>query len=432
MQRYVSGSSRPGWAERWGHLSPPLLAKLDARPRVWVHAVSAGEVVAAVPILRELRELLPDHALLLSTITPAGHEMAEQQASPYIDGLFYFPFDMPWVVRSVVGRIRPRVFVSLESDMWPNLLHELKRQGSHTMIVNGRISEHSFRRTRKIASGLYRWMLSNVDELLMQSQPDSDRVRALGDFSDPNRVTVVGNSKFDQDITPLSSEQALALRRSLHLPPNAPVFVAGSTRSPEEEAQIIAAYNTMRVQRPDLCLVVAPRYVERAGELAQAMRAAGLSPILRSEIMEAGTAHAVEENSSVVILNTMGELANVYALAAFAFVGNSFLPVNKGGGQNLLQPLAHGKAVLFGPHTATTRSEVALATQAGVGFRVADGEELAREGLRLLSDDGLRARIEIEAKHLIAANKGVSHRFAQSIARAAQDTAASAADGGRA
>ncbi len=454
-QRYVSGKSRPGWQERWGHLPPALQANPRSRPRVWVHAVSAGEVVAAVPILRELRILLPDYELLLSTITPAGHEMAEQQATPYIDGLFYFPFDVPWVARSVVRLIRPHVFVSLESDMWPNLLHELKRHGCTTMMVNGRISEHSFNRSRKIASGLYRWMLSNMDLLLMQSDADAQRVSALGHLGGPGRVTVVGNSKFDQEIVLLSPAQILALRHSLRLPSDAPIFVAGSTRSPEEEAQVIEAYNIMRAQRPDLCLIVAPRYIERAEELRQAMRAAGLSPLLRSEITADGQnsaqseaninssgqdasdksashesalhANAVDEstseNTSVLILNTMGELANVYAVASFAFVGNSFLPVNKGGGQNLLQPLAHGKPVLFGPHTATTRSEVALATAAGVGFRVKDGAELAEQGLRLLADDALRADIAEKATRLIAANRGVSRRFAQAIADAAHRAA---------
>ncbi len=451
-QRYVSGKSRPGWQERWGHLPPAMQANAGSYPRVWVHAVSAGEVVAAVPILRELRALLPEYELLLSTITSAGHEMAEQQATPYIDGLFYFPFDVPWVARNVVRLIRPDVFVSLESDMWPNLLHELKRHGCTTMMVNGRISEHSFNRSRKIAGGLYRWMLSNMDHLLMQSQADAERVSALGHFSEPGRVTVVGNSKFDQEIALLSPAQILNLRRDLRLPADAPVFVAGSTRSPEEEAQIIEAYNIMRAEHPDLCLIVAPRYIERAEELAQAMRAAGLSPILRSEIKTSGhdTAYseaevdslgndalaenALTENAagagglettSVLILNTMGELANVYAVASFAFVGNSFLPVNKGGGQNLLQPLAHGKPVLFGPHTATARSEVALATSKGVGFRVADGAELARQGLRLLADDALRAEIAETATRLIAANRGVSQRFAQAIADAASRTAQS-------
>jgi 3-deoxy-D-manno-octulosonic-acid transferase len=405
-------------------LPAELHAGPNSRPRVWVHAVSAGEVVAAVPILREMRALLPDHDIVLSVITPAGHEMAEQQALPFLDGLFYFPIDLPWVARRVVEIIRPRVFVGLESDMWPNLLHELKRHDCRTVMVNGRISEHSFQRTRKIAGSLYRWMLSNMDRLLMQSALDAQRVRELGHLTEPGRVTVLGNSKFDQEIARLSPQQTLALRRSLRLPDEAPVFVAGSTRSAEEEAHVVAAYKTMRGQVPDLCLVIAPRDIDRAPELSEAMRVAGLSPLRRSEIKAEGEEKAegrrqkAEENgfSSSLILDTMGELANVYAVASFAFVGNSFPPVTKGGGQNLLQPLAHGKAVLFGPYTATTRSEVALATEAGVGFQVADGAELAQKGLELLTNADLRTVIAAHAIDLIAANKGVSRRYAEMVA----------------
>ncbi len=255
----------------------------SSRPRIWVHAVSAGEVVAAVPILRELRALLPTHDLLFSTTTPAGHEMAEQQAKPYIDGLFYFPFDLPWVTRRVVETIRPQVFVSLESELWPNLLHELKRQGCRTVMVNGRISEQSYRRSRKFAHSLFRWMLGNMDRLLMQSAPDAQRICELGQLNASDKVTVIGNSKFDQKIARLDEEQCRELRRNLYLPETAPVFVAGSTRSAEEEAQVIAAYNTMRQQVPDLCLIIAPRQIDRAPELAAAMQSAGLSPVLRSE-----------------------------------------------------------------------------------------------------------------------------------------------------
>ena len=406
-QRYVSGKSRPGWRERWGHLPEAMHSRADTRRRLWVHAVSAGEVVAAVPILRELRRRLPNDEILLSTITPAGHEMAEQQALKYVDGLFYFPFDLPWVARRVVGLIRPTVFVSLESEMWPNLLHELKRQGATTVLVNGRISEKNFQRVQgRIGGWLYRWMLSNMDRLLMQSQKDAERIGALGAGQD---VVVLGNSKFDQEIARLNAEQVLALRKELKLPDEALVFVAGSTRSTEEEAQVLSAYKTMQQQIPELCLLIAPRQIERAGELEAAMRAAGLQPVRKTQL--ASTQAPVRH----LILDTIGELAAVYAVAAVAFVGNSFPPVNKGGGQNLLQPLAHGKPVLFGPLTATIRSEVALATEAGVGFAVADGAALARQGLRLLADAGLRHEIEAKAMALISANQGVSARYAEAV-----------------
>ena len=411
MQRYFSGKSRPGWTERWGHLPDALRARPTPRPRVWMHAVSAGEVVAAVPILRALRSRLPEHEIFLSVLTPAGHEMATQQAARYTDAIFYAPFDFPWVVRRVINEIDPQVYVSLESELWPNLLHHLKRYGTATVMVNGRLSDKNYQRASRFGGGLFRWMLGNVDCLRMQSQADAERVRTLlGEPVAPERIAVVGNSKFDQEIARLAPEQVAALRLELKLPPDAPVFVAGSTRSPEEEAVILAAYKAMQAQHPDLCLLVAPRQIDRAEELAQAMRTAGLSPVRRTQL-EAASAPVHH-----LILDTIGELANVYAVATFAFVGNSFLPVVKGGGQNLLQPLAHGKPVLFGPLTATIRSEVALATEAGVGFRCNDQAELVSHGLRFLSDEDLLCDIEKRALSLIAANRGASARYAEAIA----------------
>jgi 3-deoxy-D-manno-octulosonic-acid transferase len=412
-QRYYSGKSRPGWAERWGHLPNSLKLPPSVRPRIWMHAVSAGEVVAAVPILRELRACLPHFEIVFSVITPAGHEIAEQQVTPYADALFYFPFDLPWIVRDVVARIRPRVFVSLESEMWPNLLHELKRQGAQTVLVNGRISERNYRRSQKFGRGLYRWMISNMDRLLMQSAADATRVQALGSIKEPGRVAVIGNSKFDQETARQTPDQIIALRRELKLPETAPVFVAGSTRSTEEEAQVIRAYRTLCEEFPDLCLVIAPRQVAHAAEVAQALQAAGFAPVRRTQ------AQRTELPIRQLVLDTMGELANVYAVADIAFVGNSFPPVVKGGGQNLLQPLAHGKPVFVGPQTASIRSEVALATEAGVGFVVANGMELAREGARLLRDAALRKDITARALNLIAANQGVSAHYARCIAEMA-------------
>jgi len=370
--------------------------------------------VAAVPILRELRARLPEHELLLSVITPGGQEMAAQQAAKFVDAIFYFPFDFPWVARRVAQQIRPQVFVSLESELWPNALHALKRQGAATVMVNGRISERNFRRASRFGGGIFRWTLGNVDRLLVQSAADAERVRALGGGQiAPERIAILGNSKFDQEIKRLTPDEVLALRRELKLPETAPVFVAGSTRSPEEEAQVIAAYQTMQAAVPELCLLIAPRHIERAEEIAAAMKAAGLSPVRRTQLAEA--AAPVRH----LLLDTLGELANVYAVAAIAFVGNSFEPVVKGGGQNLLQPLAHGKPVLFGPRIATIRSEAALATEAGVGFQVADGAALAAEGRRLLLDETARREIETRALALIAANRGVSAKYAAAVAELA-------------
>ena len=420
IQRYVSGKSKPGWAQRWGRLPESLRFGQDGRPRIWVHAVSAGEVVAAVPILRELRQVLPEYDILLSVLTPAGMEMAQQQAKDYVSGLFYFPFDLPWVARRVVRTVRPQVFVSLESEMWPNVLHELKRVNSRTVMVNGRISDRNFQRASGAGGWLFRWMLSNMDRLLTQSEADAGRLRQLGHFSkDSERVAVLGNSKFDQAIAPLSPDEVLDLRRDLGLPDEAPVFVAGSTRSAEEEAQVIAAYHMMRETCKNLFLIIAPRQINRVNELQVALQEAGLESRLRTEL--SSRYPTPDTRHPVLILDTMGELANVYAVATIAFVGNSFPPVVKGGGQNLLQPLAHGKPVFFGPLTATIRSEVALALQTGVGFQVRDAAELAREGSRLLQDEAARNEIEKNALELIRANRGVSARYAAEVAKLARE-----------
>ena len=408
-QRYFSGKSRPGWLERWGRLPDSLVARADSPPRIWVHAVSAGEVVAAVPIVREIRALLQDHNIVFSVTTPAGMEMAEQQARQYVDAIFYFPFDLPWVARSVVRQLRPRVFVSLESELWPNVLHELKRSGAVTVMVNGRITERSYRRIVRFGSGLFRWMLSNMDRLQVQSEADASRVRSLGGDGISNRIEVVGNSKFDQEITQLSDHELIQTRARLKFPPDTPIFVAGSTRSSEEEAEVIRAYKRMRERTPALCLLIAPRHIARATELLEAMHVAGLEPVRKTQLADV-------ESVRHLILDTMGELADVYALAAFAFVGNSFPPTVNGGGQNLVQPLAHGKPVFFGPETATIRSEVDLAVAAGVGFEVRSAEELAERGRRLLENDAERAIIGQNARALIMAQQGVSRRYAQTVA----------------
>ncbi len=410
LRRYISGKSREGWAERWGKLPSALHAQPGSPPRLWIHAVSAGEVVAAVPILKELRARFPHHTFLFSVITPAGYEMATQQALPCVDALFYAPLDFPLVVRRVVSIVRPEIYVSLESEIWPNLLHFLKRSGCQTVMVNGRISERSFQRSVKV-QWLFQWAIGNIDRLLVQSEADARRVRSLGGLSESDgvRVQVLGNSKFDQALHKLSAPEIQALRSELKLPSSAPIFVAGSTRSPEEEAVIFDAYRQMQSSFPDLCLLVAPRQIDRAEEVQETMRKVGLHPIRRTELE---TANAPVQH---LILDTMGELANVYAVGAFAYVGNSLPPVVKGGGQNLLQPLAHGMPVLFGTHTATIRSEVQLVSEQGVGFVVQDANEIAERGLEFLRNPEAREAIGRRATELMAQQRGVSSRYADAV-----------------
>lgn len=408
--RYFTGKSKAGWSQRIG-LLPELEHSTRGRNRIWIHAVSAGEVVAAVPIIRSLQVRLPDYELVLSVTTPAGFEMATQQAAGLVSHIFYAPFDLPWMAGRAVGAIRPAAYVSLESEMWPNLLHLLKRSGAITVMVNGRISERSHRRIVKYAKPVFRWMTGNMDRLLVQGDADAERLRSLlpvGKSADS--VCVMGNSKFDQSVTRLTPDEAAALKQSLHLPHGSRVFVAGSTRSAEEEQIVLSAYQSLLSQYPDLSLIIAPRQIDRAEELSEAMIGRGLTPVRKTHLPES------TGPVSCLILDTMGELANVYAIADITFVGNSFEPVVKGGGQNLLQPLAHGKPVMFGPRIATIRSEADLAKESGVGFQAATVEELTNTAAMLLADPGNLQDISARALALIEANRGVSDRYASAVA----------------
>jgi len=284
-------------------------------------------------------------------------------------------------------------------------------------MVNGRISDRSYRRIRRFGRATFRWVLGNVDRLLMQSLGDADRVSQLvGGSPAVGRVAVIGNSKFDQDIARLTPEQTFDLRLSLRLPQGAEVIVAGSTRSASEEAEVLATYLALREQSPDLCLIVAPRHIERAEEVVGAMSAAGLQGIRKTRLAQTtGPARHL-------VLDTYGELANLYAVATLVFIGNTFPPVVQGGGQNLIQPLSHGKPVIVGPNTASCRAEVALALDAQVCFQVSNRGEFIGTAQRLLGDPDLRSRISVAARALVDENRGVSRRYAVTVAELARST----------
>lgn len=403
--RFFSGKSREGWKERWGRCAfktPP-----PSPQRIWVHAVSAGEVVAALPLLRTLKEAMPHGALYLSVITPAGYAIAQKQAAPLLTELFYAPFDLPWVVQKVVCQIQPQLYVSLESELWPNLLYHLKQQGTLTALVNGRITPKSHARALRYARWVFRWMLEGMDLLLVQSQEDAARFLSLGGPNIKGRLMVTGNTKFDQDIPSLNEESVAQLRADLRLPAEAPVFIAGSTRSAEEERVVVQAFLKMRERVPALCLIMAPRQLARTEETVQLLQEKGLQPMRRTNPSAAQT--------RCLVLDTMGELAEVYAVASLAFVGNTFPPVVQGGGQNILQPLAHGKPVLYGPYYATIRAEVELARAAEVAFPVRNAEEMAEVGLHILGDKYILKKIEERARMLVRENRGAAHRSVQAL-----------------
>ena len=461
---------RAHWRERWGNLPAGTLSARSTGPRFWLHAVSVGELFAAKPVLRELRRRFPDALIVVSTTTPGGREVALKEA-PQADAVIYYPLDFPFAVRRALHTVRPDVILLMEWEIWPNFLTTAKRLGARILVVNGRISDRGLRRGLNPAAAFFTAPgLAAVDLFAMQSAEDARRAPLVG--AEPARVQTVGNTKFDESPAPVTPAEIVALRADLGLT-DATVWVCGSTRNapsgdptPDEEAQIATAYQQARTALPGLQLILAPRHLDRADAIVATLEAAGLrvrrrsrgvsppapsggalpvggnvplhpvldspSPLLpgakeatanptRSSGTLAPAAQAAPpegaggENVDVLLLDTFGELARVYAVADVAFVGGSLV---RQGGQSVFQPLAQGVPALFGPYMNNQRDIAALALAEGVGFEVADAAALAAAVVRIVGlPEGERAEIGRRARLLIERNQGVSGRCVEAAAR---------------
>ncbi len=368
-------------------------------PVIWVHAVSLGEAVAVVPLVQELRKRYPHDRLIVSTVTETGREAVEQRLKGIAEHC-YAPLDFPWVVSRVVGFLNPRLFLFVETELWPNLLRCLDRRGVPCAMVNGRLSSRSFEGYRRVRP-LIAQVLSHVRLFLMQSERDAERVTALG--ADPARVVRVGNLKFDQPAGQATATKAIN-REALGIHDDVPLLVAGSTHPIEEEA-LLVGYGRVLTQWPKAVLVLAPRHIERAPELETVVRSRGYQVRRRSRMN--GAAARPIGDSQVIILDTRGELAQVYGLATVAYVGGTLAPV---GGHNLLEPARWGKPVLFGPHTDHCEESASVLLDAGAGVRVENGEAFGRQVAQLLRDGSARDRMGQAALRVMAENRGALER----------------------
>lgn len=377
------------WTERVGAY-PFSLPR--GKPRLWLHAVSVGEVMAALPVLRAVRAQDPGLEIVLSVTTSSGHQTARERADGLCDKLVYFPIDVPRFTLNAMVRVKPTVVAVMETELWFNFLWAAKAVGAATMIVNGRVSDRSFPRARRVAF-FYRRLLAMVDRCLMQTDTDAGRIRALGG----QRLEVLGNTKFDEAVQGTDADPD-HWRRELGVRQGAPVVVVGSTRSELEEAWVMAALRALRAQT-----VWAPRHLERAEAVCEAVRAAGLRVTRRSQ---GGTL----AEADVLVLDTYGELAQVYSIADVAIVGGGF---DRLGGQNILQPLAHGKPVIHGPHMENFRDVAEAATEATAV--ASSPEELSSLVSGLLQDTARREAMGLAARKLVAQNAGASQRYAAAI-----------------
>ncbi len=340
----------------------------------WIHAVSVGETIAAAPIVEGLRRLHPDLPLVLTTVTETGARVARERYG-HLATHRYFPLDLPGPARRVIQAIDPAFLICMETELWPNVLRELAARRVPVMIANGRLSDGSFRRYRRVRP-LVRRMLDHVAVFGMQTAEDARRIIALG--ADPERVVVTGNVK--TEAPPDVAGVTELWRRLLGLRADETVWIAGSTHRGEDEA-VLDAHARLREELPGLVLAIAPRHPERVPEIISLIEARGWSAVRRSQLP------CPRERGAAIVIDTIGELAQCYSVAAVVFVGGSLVA---GGGQNMLEPALRRKPVLFGPHTDNFREPAALLLGANAAVRVRDGGELTAALRRLLTDPALR------------------------------------------
>jgi 3-deoxy-D-manno-octulosonic-acid transferase len=384
----------------------PVTFNIDGDDSVWIHAVSVGEALTVRALAADLKTLYPHLRLFVSTTTLAGQQVA-RQTFPGADGILYFPFDWALIVKRTLNLVRPRLFIMMETEIWPNLLRECRRRGVKTILINGRVSSRSYPRYRLVRP-FFRRVLGDIDRFCIQSEESVRRLVDLG--ADPSRITVTGSLKFDSLERPAASLHEKPRGRVLRffrVSPNRPVVVAGSTMR-GEEALFLRAFARIKRTSPSALAILAPRHPERFREVERLAREAGFVTAMRSELpIDA------EPRADLVVLDSMGELAQVYQLATAVFVGGSLVDH---GGHNILEPAAFGKGILFGPYMRNFQDIAEAFLTNGAAVQVKSEAELQEALLSLLTDPVRRARLGAAARALVEANRGAKDKTLAVIA----------------
>ena len=397
-RKYV-GSLR----QRLGYL--PVSFNLDAEPSIWIHAVSMGEVLTARALLPELREQYPALRLFMSTTTMTGQRLARQNLQG-LDGVFYFPFDLTFIVNRTLRLVRPRLFIMMETEIWPNLLRACRRHGVKTILVNGRISSRSYPRYRLIRPWFHH-VLEHVDRFCAQGSESAQRLIDLG--ADPARVGVTGSLKFDSLERPSTRPGLQAQDRVLRyfrMSEHRHVVMAASTHR-GEETLILSAFVKIKRTAPGALLVIAPRHPERFEEVVRIAEQDGFSVARRTELSIDS-----EPRVDVVVLDTIGELTRLYQVATVVFVGGSLVDA---GGHNILEPAVFGKPIVFGPQMQNFREIADTFVASSAACQVRSSREFEEMLLALLGDPARRAGLGAAARALVESNRGAKERTLQVI-----------------
>ena len=380
--------------EKFGFLDVTVLGSQS--PVIWVHAVSVGEVNASIQLIRKIKSAYPQFNIILSTITDTGQKVAMEKASAGTK-VVYLPFDMGFVLKGCFKSIKPKLFIVIETELWPNIFRVLSEKGVPVIVLNGRISEKSFKGYRKI-SFFMKKVFAFVKIFGMQSIQDAGRLKEIG--AEDKKIKVIGNFKFDMSMPEKMPEWAQKV--------TGPIIVAGSTHNGEEEI-IISAYKENLAGFPELKLILAPRHPERFKEAEDVISAKGVKYIKRSEMGTQSSESGMTEYN-VILLDSIGELSSVYAMADIAIMGKSFLGF---GGQNPLEPAYWEKPILCGPHMENFPFIKEFYNE-GAAFEVTQ-ETLAKKIKELLINPDKAKAAGEKAKELCMKNSGAVDRAMEII-----------------
>ena len=391
------------WAalgERFG------LGPASPTPAIWLHAVSLGEVTAAAAIVRALRDRHPRNPLIVTTATPTGRARAQ---ALFRDGaaVRYLPYDTPGSMRRFINRAKPVVVIIMETELWPNLFNQCRRRGIPVVLASARLSPKSVERYRRF-SALFRPVFFGDTFVAAQSAEDAERFIAIG--ADPSRTRVAGNVKFDVGMDPAVLERGLALRSAWA---TRPVWIAGSTHAGEEE-MVLTAHSAVLADAPEALLLLVPRHPERFQSVADLLGRRGFRYERRTTSGGLGPAGGLPPEAQVLLVDTVGELATMYAAVDVAFVGGSLVPV---GGHNLLEPAALGVPVITGPYQANSKEVAQSLLQSGGALEVADAAGLAAVVKRLFADSTERQRVGASGRAVVDANRGSAARVLELVER---------------
>ena len=366
---------------------------------IWLHGASVGEMVAISPLVKEIKNIMPERKVLVSAVTVGGYDMA-RRIMPEADAVINFPLDLPWIAESMVRRIRPGIFIMVETELWPNFLRAIRNRNIPVMMVNGRISEKSAKNYRYLF-GLMRDMLNTISRFCMQSSIDAKYIIQLG--ADPEKVIVTGNTKFDQTYVEVSPEDLATYKTELGLGDEAyPVIVAGSTH-PSEEEIVLTSFTALRKRYPHARLIIAPRKPEhRLDEIERLNTKFGYETGYRSKLKEM---EGRRPEFPVLLIDTLGELGRIYAVGDIVFVGGSFVHY---GGHNVLEPAAHAKPILVGPSMEDFKDSYSLLSRVGACRMVSNADGLTEAFLEIAGDDALRKNMGDASIQIILENRGAA------------------------